>query len=89
MNYGKRAKFVGGHKKVKCIMSGAMKAQKDYNKAQKNYYKDVETVCCICGKTFKGMGNNPSPVRNEGLCCDECNVSIVLHTRLLQLRRKK
>jgi hypothetical protein len=50
--------------------------------------------CCICGKQveektdpetgrmFWNQGNDPSPVRNEGRCCDTCNETIVLTTRL-------
>ena len=29
-----------------------------------------KTKCCICGKEIKGYGNNPWPVKKEGLCCD-------------------
>ena len=34
-----------------------------------------EHICCICGKEFKGYGNNPYPVNKEegARCCDECN----------------
>lgn len=39
-------------------------------------------TCCICGKQFEGWGNNPAPVKNEGVCCDECNMSHVLSARL-------
>ena len=42
-------------------------------------------ICCICGKEFKGWGNNPWPVRNEGECCDECNDSVVLSARLREM----
>lgn len=41
--------------------------------------------CCICGKEIKGEGNDPSPVKDEGVCCDECNDSVVLEARLAQL----
>ena len=36
-----------------------------------------ERVCCICGKKFKGYGNNPDPLRKEGVCCDECNKEVI------------
>ena len=36
-----------------------------------------EKVCCICGKKFKGYGNNPDPLRKEGVCCDECNKEVI------------
>lgn len=37
--------------------------------------------CCICGKIFIGYGNNPAPVKNEGVCCDDCNRSVVIPKR--------
>ena len=40
--------------------------------------------CSICGKSFKGYGNNPEPVQRwfKGACCDECNVTVVMPARL-------
>lgn len=44
---------------------------------------DNETkVCCICGKQFKGYGNNPWPIKEEGECCEQCNYNIVLPKRI-------
>lgn len=42
--------------------------------------------CCICGKVFKGYGNNPYPVSADpnDRCCDACNDSVVLPERLLR-----
>lgn len=34
--------------------------------------------CCICNKDFIGYGNNPWPLKEKGLCCDECNKKVVL-----------
>ena len=42
-------------------------------------------VCCICGKKFEGYGNNPSPVKEEGECCDNCNLEQVIPARLIGL----
>jgi hypothetical protein len=39
-------------------------------------------VCCICKVGFIGYGNNPSPVKEEGRCCDECNWRVVIPARL-------
>ena len=36
-----------------------------------------EYICCICGKKFKGYGNNPWPIKEEGRCCDECNNKVI------------
>ncbi len=42
-----------------------------------------EKVCCICGKSFTGYGNNPWPIMNEGECCDECNKKVIAERLLL------
>ena len=42
----------------------------------------ITKTCCICGKEFTGFGNNPDPVCKEGRCCDECNATVVVTTRL-------
>lgn len=36
-------------------------------------------ICCICGKPFKGFGNNPYPlVKEQGArCCNECNMKVI------------
>lgn len=46
-----------------------------------------EYICCICGKECKGWGNNPDPVVTEdgALCCDECNASVVIPARLIEI----
>ena len=36
-----------------------------------------EHVCCLCGKKFLGYGNNPYPLKKEGVCCDECNKKVI------------
>ena len=38
-------------------------------------------TCPICGKTFRGFGNNPKPVA-EGRCCNDCN-SVVIQMRMM------
>lgn len=40
-----------------------------------------EQKCCICGKTFYGIGNDPWPVRDDGVCCDDCQWTQVLPAR--------
>ena len=43
-------------------------------------------ICCICGKTFTGWGNNPYPVvksANTSLkCCDAFNLNEVMKARI-------
>ena len=40
--------------------------------------KDHTQVCPICGKTFNGYGNNPYPIAKDGLCCDDCNMWVIV-----------
>lgn len=44
-------------------------------------------TCCICGKTFYGYGNNPYPLKEDGLCCDNCNEKVI-EARLEKLKEK-
>ena len=37
----------------------------------------TEEKCVLCGKEIKGWGNNPSPLREEGRCCDNCNYKVI------------
>ena len=46
-----------------------------------------ENVCCFCRVTFRGYGNNPQPLLEEGRACDTCNRAIVIRGRL-QANRK-
>ena len=45
--------------------------------------------CCICGREIVGMGNNPSPVKDSGRCCNECNQLVVIPARIEMLFRRK
>lgn len=38
--------------------------------------------CTICRIDIQGHGNNPSPVKEKGKCCDTCNTLVVLPHRL-------
>lgn len=51
-------------------------------KMSKDAAPNEKKVCCICGKTFYGWGNNPYPVVSEGECCDMCNLWKVLPKRM-------
>jgi hypothetical protein len=50
--------------------------------------KEAEYTCCICGEDFEGYGNNPSPYRESGKCCDACNKKFVVPARLMQLQNQ-
>ena len=41
--------------------------------------------CCICGRLFSGIGNNPYPVKKRGRCCDGCNSTRVIPERVRRL----
>lgn len=47
---------------------------------------DKTRKCCICGREFKGWGNNPWPLKVDGECCDECNYDFVIPARLIYSR---
>ena len=44
-------------------------------------------VCCLCGKTIEGWGNNPWPVSKgeNDRCCGECNCTLVIPARLARM----
>lgn len=75
--------------KVDELVVGVFGVNEEEEKKMQN--EDVKT-CCICGKKFRGHGNNPEPVmpleyEDEGdvvynECCDWCDWHIVLATRL-------
>jgi formylmethanofuran dehydrogenase subunit E len=43
--------------------------------------KEQKFVCCICGEPSEGYGNNPSPYKEKGRCCDSCNLKFVIPAR--------
>lgn len=47
-----------------------------------------KNICCICGKEYEGYGNNPSPLKESGRCCDKCNRLVVLE-RLKKIKASK
>ena len=47
---------------------------------------DKPRICCLCGETFIGMGNNPEPLDSDPeRCCDPCNDTRVIPARLEHL----
>ena len=42
--------------------------------------------CCICGREFEGIGNNPYPVSLGGECCDACNLQKVIPDRVMLMQ---
>ena len=39
-------------------------------------------ICCFCQKDAGPHGNNPFPLCDEGVCCDTCNITLVVAARL-------
>lgn len=35
-------------------------------------------TCVLCKGKFRGWGNNPYPLKDNGRACDDCNVDVVL-----------
>lgn len=50
--------------------------------------KEKAHICSICGRLFEGYGNNPKPVEDLGVCCDECNRNVVIPARLSSIRKE-
>ena len=49
--------------------------------------KTKKQTCIICKKQFEGYENNARPFK-EGICCNECNQSTVIPSRLARLREQ-
>ena len=43
--------------------------------------------CVLCGGICELYGNNPHPLANDGLCCDDCNLNKVVPARLAWMER--
>lgn len=45
-------------------------------------------LCCLCEERIDGFGinqrsgNSPSPLKEEGECCDKCNIEKVIPARM-------
>jgi len=46
-------------------------------------------VCVICKEEFAGWGNNPSPIKEEGECCDKCDNEKVIPARIEGINGRK
>jgi hypothetical protein len=44
--------------------------------------KTETKICVFCGRDAGRFGNNPAPVKTQGVCCDACNMTIVIPARL-------
>jgi len=37
--------------------------------------------CCLCNEEIEGFGNNSKPIKT-GVCCNKCNITIIIPERL-------
>lgn len=44
--------------------------------------------CCLCNKNFEGFGHNPSPLKENALCCNDCNFLKVIPARVKAIKDK-
>jgi len=42
-------------------------------------------TCVICDNFYKGSGNNPEQIKEDGRCCDNCNSNVVIPQRMEDL----
>ncbi len=52
---------------------------------------EEKLICCICGKEIKDdvFGNNPYPIKNEGVCCQQCNLNKVIPARIGLIKEQR
>lgn len=43
---------------------------------------DEGYICVFCNDKFFDFGNNPSPIKCKGRCCNQCNWSVIIKKRL-------
>lgn len=51
------------------------------------WFKKMNNICCLCNIPFNGYGNNPAPLKDKGICCDKCNILVIIE-RLKRLATK-
>ena len=40
-----------------------------------SHIQNMDNLCILCKKSFKGYGNNAEPIAT-GVCCDSCNLRV-------------
>ena len=50
-------------------------------------FEEEVKICPLCGKPYKGWGNNPYPL-NVGKVCDKCNLNVIIPMRIIMNRNK-
>ena len=68
---------------------GFFETNKDSNiKNEELNMKEKTKICCLCGKEYKGYGNNALPL-HDGKCCNECNSLKVIPARLKEWQQNR
>lgn len=71
---------------IDLIVTLPEKVKQDFEKQLGFKIRNKEArTCCICGKKFYGYGCNANPVVVDGICCDECDATKVIPTRLYRM----
>jgi hypothetical protein len=53
-------------------------------------FENQPPTCCLCDQKCEcPYGNNPAPVAEEGVCCDECNRTKVIPARIAEMVEAK
>ena len=48
----------------------------------------LDNNCCICNKKMdKTEFNNPSPYKDNGICCNKCNCKYVIPSRIKNINK--
>lgn len=71
----------------------AAKAERDFEMSQEDVNNRNEktmnkSICPICNKEMAGEIHNARPVV-DGFCCDACNTTVVIPTRLFKAKLKR
>lgn len=55
---------------------GPKSRNQDINLNSVEFEEEVKN-CPLCGKPYKGWGNNPYPLEMD-MVCDECNMNVII-----------
>jgi len=82
MPKNERKKLIERCKKAGMSINQYIPTEKDLKDFEE---KEKKQKCILCGIEFKGFGNNPKPATDrKGVCCDDCNLKIVIPARFLE-----
>jgi hypothetical protein len=50
---------------------------------------EEKIICVVCGNKVGNWGHNPQPIKEDGICCDRCNQTVVIPARLLEASERE